>query len=155
MNPARASDVLDALAARGWTVAVAESLTGGMVVSALVDVPGASAVVRGAVVAYATEVKQGVLGVDSRLLATRGAVDPDVARQMAHGVREALGADVGVSTTGVAGPEPQDGQSVGTVFVAVVTPDDARVSTLYLPGSRARVREAATAAALDACRAMV
>ena len=155
MTSTPAPEVLEALAARGWTVAVAESLTGGMVVSSLVDVPGASAVVRGGVVAYATDVKRDVLGVDDALLAERGAVDPDVARQMASGVRDLLGADVGISTTGVAGPEPQDGRPVGTVYVAVVTPENERVSALTLSGSRSSVRKAATSAALEACRAMV
>ncbi|GAA1843231.1 CinA family protein [Microbacterium koreense] len=154
MTRAPARDILEALAARGWTIAVAESLTGGMVVSALVDVPGASTVVRGGVVAYATDVKRDVLGVDGSLLAARGAVDPEVARQMATGVREALGADVGVATTGVAGPEPQDGRPVGTLYIAVVTPASAAVSALELSaGSRSGVREAATSAALEACRA--
>ena len=100
-------------------MATAESLTGGLVCAALTDVPGASAVVRGAVVAYATELKAQVLGVDPDLLATGGAVQAEVARQMATGVCRVLGADVGVATTGVAGPDPQDGHPVGTVFVAV------------------------------------
>ena len=145
---------------RGWTVGVAESLTGGLVVAELVSVPGASAVVRGGVVAYATEVKHTLLGVDAALLAAEGAVHPEVARQMAEGVRRALGgadatADVGIATTGVAGPDPQDGQPVGTVYVAVSTPEGTRVERLMLTGSRADIRTQAMDAALGLALAMV
>jgi nicotinamide-nucleotide amidase len=143
-----ARTVLRLLAERGWTIAVAESLTGGLAVSALVDVPGASASVRGGVVAYATEIKRDVLGVDAALLAERGAVDPEVARQMAEGVRRLLTADVGVATTGVAGPEPQDGRPVGMVCIAVVTPDASAAATLRLDGDRASIRRASVDAAL-------
>ena len=108
--PVTAADVLAALGQAGLSLAVAESLTGGLLAATLVDVPGASAVFRGGVIAYATDVKATLLGVDPALLAERGPVDPQVAAQMATGVRVRLGADVGVSTTGVAGPDPQDGQ---------------------------------------------
>lgn len=118
----RAPGALALLAARGETLAVAESLTGGLVAAEITSVPGASRVFRGSVTAYATELKRDVLGVDGALLEERGAVDAEVARQMARGVREALGADWGIATTGVAGPEPQDGQPVGTVYVAVAGP---------------------------------
>lgn len=138
-----APDLLAELGARRWTVAVAESLTGGLVSAALVDVAGASRTVRGAVVAYATDLKASLLGVDHELLATRGAVDPDVAAAMASGVRERLGADVGLATTGVAGPGTQDGHSPGTVHVAVATPDGVRVGSAQLPGDRRAVRTAA------------
>ena len=146
-----AAAVLTALGARGWTVAVAESLTGGLVVSSLVSVPGASAQIRGGVVAYATEVKASVLGVDADLLASRGAVDRDVARQMAEGVRALLRADVGIATTGVAGPDPQDGQPVGTVHIAVVTPESTAVSSPLFDGGREEIRQAAAAQALADC----
>ena len=133
------------LAERGWTLAVAESLTGGAVASAIVAVPGASAVLRGAVVAYATDVKARLLGVDAALLAERGAVDPEVAAQMAGGARRALGAaapaDLGLATTGVAGPEPQDGVAVGTVFVAADRRGRVTVERLGLAGDRAAIRE--------------
>ena len=145
-----AVDLLAALRARGWTVAVAESLTGGLVAAAIVDVPGASASMRGGVVAYATDVKRDVLGVDAALLASEGAVDPAVAWQMAEGVRRLLGADVGIATTGVAGPEAQDGKPVGTVCIAVVTPGGSSGSTLVLDGDRAAIRAGATAGALTA-----
>lgn len=143
-----AGDVLDAALARGWTVGVAESLTGGLVAAALVEVPGSSRVLRGAVVAYATEVKSSLLGVDAALLDDRGAVDPDVAAQMARGVRRAVRADVGVATTGVAGPDPQDGHPPGEVYVAVSTPDGDRVRRLDIPGERPAVRDGAVHAAL-------
>src|SRR4051812_4003327 len=110
------ADVVHELARTGLTVATAESLTGGLVCAALTDVPGASAVVRGGVVSYATDLKASVLGVDEHVLAAGGAVQARVAREMALGVAQLCGADLGVGTTGVAGPDPQDGQPVGTVF---------------------------------------
>ncbi|QIP72999.1 CinA family protein [Streptomyces sp. VN1] len=143
-----AADVVGLLTVRGETLAVAESLTGGLVAAELTAVPGASKAFRGSVTAYATELKRDVLGVDPALLAARGAVDPQVAAQMAAGVRRALGADWGIATTGVAGPEPQDGQPVGTVFVAVDGPHGAdrgsayggKVEALRLNGDRAEIR---------------
>ncbi|MFD4479358.1 CinA family protein [Streptomyces sp. NPDC058471] len=122
MSLGPAAEALRLLQARGETLAVAESLTGGLVAAELTAVPGASRVFRGSVTAYATELKHDVLGVDGTLLAERGAVDADVALQMAAGVRKVMGADWGIATTGVAGPDPQDGQAVGTVFVAVDGP---------------------------------
>lgn len=113
---------VSALRERGQTVAVAESLTGGMVCAALVEVPGASAVVRGGVVAYATDLKHRLLEVDGDLLARTGPVHADVAAQMALGVREVLGADWGVATTGVAGPGAADGAPAGRVYLAVAGP---------------------------------
>lgn len=136
-----AAGVLAALGARGETLAVAESLTGGLVAGALTEVPGASKVFRGSVTAYATELKRDLLGVAPGLLRERGAVDAEVARQLAEGVRRVLGADWGISTTGVAGPDPQDGQPVGTVFVAVAGPGGAgKVAALWLNGSRSDIR---------------
>ena len=146
--PEAAQALLAALRERSWSVATAESLTGGQVVAALVDVPGASRSVRGGVVAYATDAKASVLGVDADLLAAHGAVHPDVARQMAERVRGVLGADVGLSTTGVAGPDPQDGFSPGTVHIAVATPAGTVVRTLALVGDRAGIRAATCAAVL-------
>src|SRR3954469_23307407 len=143
-----APQLLAALRSRGGRVAVAESLTGGLLCAALVDVPGASASVRGGVVAYATDMKDALLGVDAALLAERGAVDPDVARQMAEGVRVRLGADVGLATTGVAGPDPQDGHPPGTVHVVVSTPDGVVVRSLLLTGDRAAVRARSVAGVL-------
>ncbi|MEV0847067.1 CinA family protein [Streptomyces sp. NPDC049954] len=110
------------LRATGRTLAVAESLTGGLVAAEITAVSGASRAFRGSVTAYATDLKHRVLGVDAALLERNGAVDAEVAAQMAEGVRRILGADWGLATTGVAGPEPQDGKAVGTVFVAVAGP---------------------------------
>ena len=152
---ALAAQLVDRLVARGWTVAAAESLTGGLVSATLISVPGASACVRGGVVAYATPLKHSLLGVDAALLAAEGAVHPQVARQMADGVRVAAAVDgspaeVGIATTGVAGPSAQDGRSVGTVHVAVSTPAGTRVRSLALSGTRAQIRAEATRAALAA-----
>ncbi|MBY8881950.1 CinA family protein [Actinacidiphila acidipaludis] len=144
-----AAEVLRLLEDAGWTLAVAESLTGGLVAAEIASVPGASRSFRGSVTAYATDVKHLVLGVDAGLLAARGAVDPDVARNMAEGVRDRLVADWGVSTTGVAGPDPQDGKPVGTVFVAVAGPAGTEVRALELSGDRAAIRTASVAAVLD------
>lgn len=149
MTSERDSELLDALAARSLTLAVAESLTGGLVQAALVDVPGASRVFRGGVVAYASDVKVSVLGVAESLLAARGPVDPLVARQMARGVAGLLGADLGLATTGVAGPGPQHGFGPGTVFVAAVLGEHERVVELVVEGDRRAVREGARDAVLD------
>jgi nicotinamide-nucleotide amidase len=144
--------VVAALARAGQTLAVAESLTGGLLCARVVDVPGASAVLRGGVVAYATDLKVGLLGVDRAALARTGPVDPQVALAMARGVRDRLGATWGLSTTGVAGPDPQNGYPAGTVFVAVAGPDTAEVRQLALPGDRAQVRAGSVRAALDLLR---
>jgi nicotinamide-nucleotide amidase len=150
-----AADLIAVLAARGQSVACAESLTGGLVCGALTEVPGASAVVRGGVVSYATDVKAGVLGVDRGLLASLGAVNAEVARQMAQGVCRVLASDWGLATTGVAGPDPQDGAAVGTVFLAVAGPDGCEAVELRLPGSRAAIRRATVDAVLDLLRVRV
>lgn len=142
------TELVASLTSRGQTVACAESLTGGLLVSRLIDPPGASVAVRGGVVAYSTDAKASVLGVDEELLAARGAVDPDVARQMAEGARGVLRADWGVATTGVAGPDPQDGMPVGRVYVAVAGPDGTLVDELDLSGDRREIRDAAVGAAL-------
>jgi nicotinamide-nucleotide amidase len=147
------ADVVHLLTERGLTIAVAESLTGGLLVSELIRTPGASAVVVGGVVAYSTALKHSVLGVDAALLASNGAVDPEVARQMASGVRDVLAvdgrpADIGVSTTGVAGPDPQDSKPVGTVFLGIAFGDEVRSVELGLSGSRDEVRAAVVVEAL-------
>ncbi|MFD3536858.1 CinA family protein [Streptomyces sp. NPDC058664] len=149
-----AARVLTLLAERGQTLAAAESLTGGLVAAELTGVPGASASFRGSVTAYATPLKQDLLGVDGPLLAERGAVDPEVALQMAAGVRDRLGADWGVSTTGVAGPDPQDGKAVGTVYVAVAGPvatgaGAGKVVSLRLNGDRADIRRESVRSVLE------
>jgi len=143
-----AEDLVARLTAAGQTVAVAESLTGGLVAAALTEVPGASVVVRGGVLAYATDLKGQVLGVDPLLLARAGPVDPDVAEQMAGGVRSLMGATYGLATTGVAGPDQVDGRAVGTVYVAVAGPAAARVKALRLAGDRREIRAQSVGAVL-------
>ncbi|MET9950685.1 CinA family protein [Streptomyces sp. NPDC006339] len=158
-----AARVLALLAERGHTLAVAESLTGGLVAAELTGVPGASKSFLGSVTAYATPLKERLLGVDGTLLAERGAVDPQVALQMAAGVRGRLGADWGLATTGVAGPDPQDGQPVGTVYVAVAGPpagaDGAagtgKVAALRLNGDRAEIRRESVRSVLELLRELL
>jgi nicotinamide-nucleotide amidase len=145
---ADAAPVLAALAARGSTLAVAESLTGGLLAGAITAVPGASAVFRGGVVAYATDLKHSLLGVPAALLASAGPVSAPVAAAMAEGVRVRLGADHAVSTTGVAGPDPQDGVAPGRVFLAVAGPRGTITAARVLEGDRAAVRDATVTAAL-------
>ncbi|MFJ9773632.1 CinA family protein [Kitasatospora sp. NPDC101157] len=117
-----ARQITAALAAAGHTVAVAESLTAGRLATALADAPGAGQTFLGGITAYDTALKATLLHVDAHLLARRGAVDPDVAAQMAHGARALTGATYALATTGVAGPAPQDGRPVGTVYIAAATP---------------------------------
>lgn len=135
----------------GLSLACAESLTGGLVCAALTAVPGASTVLRGGVVAYTVEAKERVLGVDADLLERCGPVHADTARAMARAATVLFGADFGVSTTGVAGPEPHGGHSVGTVFVAVAAlgvDAPVHVRQLQLRGDRDAIRAASVLAAL-------
>lgn len=138
-----AAEILGMLRPSGQTVAAAESLTGGLVAAALTDLPGSSLVFRGGVVAYATELKATLLGVDEDLLEVEGAVHAQVAAAMAEGVRERLGATWGVATTGVAGPEPSEGHPPGTVHIAVSAAGDTVVRTIGLAGDRVQVRRLA------------
>ncbi len=132
---------------RGLTLGVAESVTGGLIASRLVNIAGASRWFRGGVVSYASEVKFDLLGVP------RGpVVSGDAARAMAVGVRRVLGSDIGLSVTGVAGPEEQDGQPAGTVFVGIAIGDDVEEVALRLPGDRPRIRSYSAISALDALR---
>jgi nicotinamide-nucleotide amidase len=135
-----AAELIALLATRQQSIAVAESLTGGLLAGALTDVPGASAVFLGGVVAYATELKAVLLGVDRAVLAAQGAVSAEVAEAMATGVRDRLGASVGAATTGVAGPDPAEGKPAGTVYIAASAGDKTRVRQLALSGSRAAIR---------------
>ncbi|MGQ0630240.1 MAG: CinA family nicotinamide mononucleotide deamidase-related protein [Sporichthyaceae bacterium] len=136
---------------RGATVAVAESLTGGMVGAALTEAAGASATFLGGAVVYATAAKA-ELGVDAALLAERGPVDSDVAGALAEAVRERFGSSYGVATTGVAGPDSVGEYAAGTVFVAVAGPERTRVLRHDLPPRRDFVRALAVVAALDLLR---
>lgn len=143
-----AQRVVALLRERGETVATAESLTGGLVCAALVDVPGASEVVKGGVVAYAAEVKTSVLGVDAALIEREGTVHPQVARQLADGVRRRFATTWGLGTTGVAGPGAAEGHPAGTVFVAVAGPEGVSSTALTLTGDRSQVRNSTVAAVL-------
>lgn len=143
--------------ARGQTIAVAESLTGGLVAATLVRTPGASAVLRLGVVAYATEMKHEVLQVPAPLLSARGPVDPDVAIAMARGVRQLAALDrsactIGVATTGVAGPDAQDGHPPGEFHIGIeldtVHGPVAESSSHRVPGDRESVRHQSLLAAL-------
>lgn len=130
------SVVLELLRERGLSLAVAESLTGGLIGARLASVPGASDVFRGGVVAYQSDVKFGVLGVPEGPVVSEAA-----AGAMASGVRSLLGADVAVSATGVAGPAEQEGRSVGTVCLGVALGDVVHTAEVRLPGRRNQVRE--------------
>lgn len=111
---------------QGRTVAAAESLTGGLFTALLTEIPGSSAVVRGGLIVYATDLKHTLAGVAADLLAEHGAVHPDVAVALADGARRRCGADFGIGLTGVAGPDPQDGHAPGTFYVALAGPGDGR-----------------------------
>ena len=140
MDDAELKALIDRMAGLGLTIATAESLTGGGLVSRLVDVPGASRVLRGGACTYALDTKATVLGVSAQRLAERGPVDEEVARQMAEGARSLFGADIGVSTTGVAGPGPADGFPPGTAFIACAYPHGLLHRRLALEGDRGAVR---------------
>jgi nicotinamide-nucleotide amidase len=146
---ALAAEAVRLLIARSETVAIAESLTGGLVTAAVTSVPGCSAVFPGGIVAYATNLKAQLLGVPEDLLAEHGPVHPDVAEAMARGVSARLQATYGLATTGVAGPGPADGRPAGTVFVAAVGPGLRVVRGLDLAGGRSAVRAASVVAVLS------
>ncbi len=149
----RAEDGAAALVGRlthgGQTVAVAESLTGGLLAATIVAVPGASVVFRGGLVVYATDLKARLAGVPADLLEQRGPVDPDVACWLARGARDRCLADWGLATTGVAGPDPQDGVPVGTVYLGLARPEGSVLARrLDLAGTRQQIRDATVAAAI-------
>jgi nicotinamide-nucleotide amidase len=149
-DPVTAARIVAALGERGETLAVAESLTGGLLAATIVDVPGASKVFRGGLVVYATDLKTALAGVPEELLGRCGPVDPDVAALLAAGARRRCGADWGLGTTGVAGPDPQDGIPPGTVYLGLAGPDGAATARrLDLTGDRPSIRRATVAAALD------
>jgi nicotinamide-nucleotide amidase len=139
--------VAQRLVSRGLTLAVAESVTGGLMASRLVNIVGASKWFRGGVVSYASQVKFDLLGVLEGPV-----VSGPAAETMASGVRTLLGSDVGLSVTGVAGPEEQDGQPAGTVFVGIALGDHVQHVALRLPGDRPRIRSYSAISALDALR---
>ena len=150
-----AVDLIADLTRRGLTIAVAESLTGGLLIAELIAVPGASAVVRGGVVAYATDLKERVRGGDAALVAAAGPMHPDVARQMADGVRQRLGADIGISTTGAAGPDPQDGHPPGEIWLGFAIGPDVSAVGLSLGGDRDAIRRDTVSESLSRVRALL
>jgi nicotinamide-nucleotide amidase len=140
---------------RGETLATAESLTGGLLGAALTEVPGVSAIYRGGVIVYATELKAKLAGVPEDLLAAVGPVHPDTAAALASGVRERLDATYGLATTGVAGPDPQAGVAAGTVYVAAAGPGSVQVRKLQLSGDRAAIRRGSVQAVLELAASLV
>ncbi|TFC97798.1 MULTISPECIES: nicotinamide-nucleotide amidohydrolase family protein [Cryobacterium] len=149
------AELIAELTRRSLTIAVAESLTGGGLTAELIRIPGASVVVNGGVVAYQTDLKHTLLGVDPALLDAYGPVHPQVAVQMAAGVRTRLAvdgrpADIGVATTGVAGPDAQGGQEPGIVFLGLARQGEAWSIPLILNGDRAAIRAASVAQAVQA-----
>jgi nicotinamide-nucleotide amidase len=142
------SEVLRLCEARGWSLGVAESLTGGFIGARLTNVPGASRTFRGSIASYATEVKRSVLGVTADLVVSEEAV-----KQMAQGAQRVLGADVGIAVSGVAGPDEQDGQPVGTVWYGVAVPGhEPEAITARLPFDRERIRQFSTITLLNTLR---
>jgi nicotinamide-nucleotide amidase len=147
-EPSAAAAVVHALAERSETFAAVESLTGGLLAATVVEIAGVSSIFRGGLVVYATDLKESLAGVSGALLDERGPVDPDVAVALAAGGRERCKADWAVAVTGVAGPEPQGGKPVGTVYVAVAGPHGSAVRHLDLDGGREAVRRGAVTEAL-------
>src|SRR5581483_10020049 len=142
------SVVSDLLREKGWTLGLAESVTGGLVGSRISDAPGSSEIFKGSIVSYATEVKRSVLGVTAE-----NVVSAESARQMAEGARRVLGADVGLAVTGVAGPTEQEGQPVGTVWFGLAMPGrEPEAVHTRLPGNRLAVRQFATISLLNLAR---
>ncbi|WP_200832027.1 CinA family protein [Glutamicibacter sp. JC586] len=151
----QAPAVIAAASERGVQLATAESLTAGMIAARLAEVSGASAVLRGGVVSYSSDVKRELLNVDENLLQSNGSVDPEVARQMAVGALKACGADLAISATGVAGPEPHDGKSVGTVFIGWAYGAQSGSQEHHFVGDRSQIREQSTQAALGQIAAIL
>jgi nicotinamide-nucleotide amidase len=148
--------VLELCRARGWTLATAESCTGGLVAARLTSVPGSSAVVTGGVVAYANGVKVRELGVSAELLAAHGSVSAEAAEAMARGARERLGVDVAVSVTGIAGPDGGTPEKpVGLVYLHAETPDGGRGREFSFPGDRASIRARSVVGALHLVRRLL
>jgi len=145
-----AREVHAALLRRAETVAVAESLTGGLVAAALTDVAGASATFRGGLVVYATDLKTALAGVPASMIDAHGPVHTDVAAALASGARRVCGADWGIGLTGVAGPEPQGGREVGTLEIGLSSARGTTSQSMRLAGDRSQIRAGAVAAALSA-----
>lgn len=140
---------------QGATLATAESLTGGLLAEILTATPGASKTYVGGIVSYATALKTGLLGVPEAVVEAHGVVSAECARAMAEGARAITKATYAIATTGVAGPEPQDGMPVGTVHVAVATPSGTEHEELRLDGDRTEIRAGTCAAALSVLSAIL
>lgn len=154
--PALADRVGRALRAGGMNIGTAESCTGGLLAGALTAIAGSSDYVKGGVVAYSNDVKELLLGVRPSTLAAHGAVSEATAREMAEGIRERLGVDVGVGITGIAGPGGGTAEKpVGLVYIAAATADATRVRRDVWPGARAEIRDASVQAALELVLAML
>ena len=151
----RAEVVHDLLQERGETVATAESLTGGQLAALLTAAPGASDTFLGGVVSYATEVKVGVLGVDAGLVERHGVVSAECARAMARGASALMGSTYAVSTTGVAGPEEQEGKPPGTVYIGVAGPSGETAVALELVGDRSAIQDRTCQEALSALEGII
>ena len=143
-----AAEIVETLTSRGESLSIAESLTGGALSSAIVDIPGASHVLRGTVIAYATEIKIRELAVPSDLIDSDGVVSESVALAMAEGVRSRMGTTWAISATGVAGPGAHDGTPAGTVWIAIIGPEVRESVKLALDGDRSTVRRGAVESAL-------
>jgi len=143
------------LTARGLTIACAESLTGGGLATRLTAAPGSSGFFQGSAVCYAARSKVDVLGVSQATIDGPGTVSEECAREMAAGARRVFSADVGVATTGVAGPEPHSGEPPGRVWIAVDAGDRTHARGMRLPGDRAQVRRWTEEAALDLVRRLL
>lgn len=147
-----ASGLVAAATDAGLTIATAESLTAGQLAATIADVPGASAVLRGGLIVYATDLKATLAGVSESTLARYGAVSPETAAALARGASERCGSDIGIGLTGVAGPDPQDGVEPGTVFLGLCRTTSVTVHRLEVNGDRARIRAAATLSGLGLAR---
>lgn len=153
-----ASDVIQLLKQAGETVGVAESLTGGGLMTAITSVSGASAVFRGGVVSYATPLKERLLNVDPALIKQHGVIHEDVVKQMAMGARKVTTFDDkpttwGISTTGVGGPDPQDEKPAGTAFIGIASPSRSwELGPFHFPGDRQQIRQATIMEALAQLR---
>lgn len=146
----RAAAVIDLMAQHGWTLATCESLTGGGLGEAITQIPGASAVYRGGLITYASDLKVTLAGVQPSWIEQHGVVNESTAKQMADGVRRVCGADWGIATTGVAGPQMQDGEAVGTVWIGLASPHSStRAERCKFDGDREAIREATIARALE------
>lgn len=150
-----AENLVETLQSSETTVATAESLTGGRLAARVTNVPGSSGVYVGGVVSYWTDVKVDVLGVSRATVEEHGVVSAECAREMAEGVRRLMGTTYGVSTTGVAGPQRQEDEPVGTVYIGVAGPDRTETVALDLAGDRFTIQEASVDEAVSALADMI